>query len=159
MRTVSDFSPLYRSSIGFDRVFNALEAASRLDPAGSSWPHYDILKTGDNEYRIVMAVAGFGPDDLTIMHEPNVLLVSGQKASEDSREYLHHGIAERGFQRRFGLADHVQVVAASLENGLLTIDLRHELPEALKPRRIQIATGQETPKSDVRQIEAKKTAA
>ncbi|RXT47694.1 molecular chaperone Hsp20 [Bosea sp. Tri-44] len=159
MRTVSDFSPLYRSSIGFDRVFNALEAASRLDPAGSSWPHYDILKSGDNDYRIVMAVAGFGPDDLTIMHEPNVLLVSGQKTSEDSREYLHHGIAERGFQRRFGLADHVQVVAASLENGLLTIDLTHELPEALKPRQIQIGTGKMTSKSAARQIEAEKTAA
>ncbi|KRE21683.1 molecular chaperone Hsp20 [Bosea sp. Root483D1] len=158
MRTVSDFSPLYRSSIGFDRVFNALEAASGLDPAGSSWPHYDILKSGDNDYRIVMAVAGFGPDDLTIMHEPNVLLVSGQKTSEDNREYLHHGIAERGFQRRFGLADHVQVMAASLENGLLTIDLRHELPEALKPRRVQIATRRMT-KSAARQIEAEKTAA
>lgn len=158
MRTVFDFSPLYRSSIGFDRLFNALEAASRLEPAGN-WPPYDIVKTGDDDYRIAMAVAGFAQDELSITHQPNLLVVAGQKASQDNGEYLHHGIAERSFQRRFELADHVKVVAANLENGLLTIELKRELPEEMKPRRIEIATGAMLPKSDPRQIEVEKVAA
>jgi molecular chaperone IbpA len=158
MRTVFDFSPLYRSSIGFDRLFGALEAASRLDPAGN-WPPYDIVKTDDDDYRITMAVAGFSRDELTITHEPNLLVVSGQKAGQDNGRYLHHGIAERTFQRRFELADHVKIVAANLENGLLTVDLKRELPEAMKPRRIEIATGTALPKADRRQIDSEKRAA
>lgn len=158
MRTAFDFSPLYRSSVGFDRMFNALEAAHRLDPA-SNWPPYDIVKTGDDAYCIAMAVAGFAQDELTVTHQPNMLLVAGQKASQDDGEYLHHGIAERSFQRRFELADHVKVVAANLENGLLTIDLKRELPEEMKPRRIEIAGGTMPPKSESRQIEAEKAAA
>jgi molecular chaperone IbpA len=158
MRTVFDFSPLYRSSIGFDRIFGTLEAASRLDPAGN-WPPYDIVKTGDDDYRIAMAVAGFSQDELTITHEPNLLMVSGQKAGQDNGQYLHHGIAERAFQRRFELADHVKVVAANLENGLLTIDLKRQLPEEMKPRRIEIATGTALPKADRPQIGSEKRAA
>ncbi|WP_186420337.1 Hsp20 family protein [Bosea sp. CS1GBMeth4] len=158
MRTVFDFSPLYRSSIGFDRMFNALEAASRLDTAGH-WPPYDIVKTGDDDYRITMAVAGFAQDDLTVTHEPNMLMVSGHKAGQDAGEYLHHGIAERTFERRFELADHVKVVSASLENGLLTVDLKRELPEEMKPRRIEIAAGTAPLQGGRAQIEAGKRAA
>ena len=158
MRTVFDFSPLYRSSIGFDRIFGAIEAASRLDPPGN-WPPYDIVKTGDDDYRITMAVAGFSRDELTITQEPNLLMVSGQKAGQDNGQYLHHGIAERIFQRRFELADHVKVVAAGLENGLLTVDLRRDLPEAMKPRRIEIAPGTALPEVDRRQINSERRAA
>lgn len=158
MRTVFDFSPLYRSSIGFDRIFDALEAANRQDPAGN-WPPYDIVKTGDDDYRITMAVAGFARDELTITYEPNLLMVSGQKAGQDNGQYLHHGIAERAFQRRFELADHVKVLAADLENGLLTVDLKRELPEEMKPRRIEIATGTALPKADRPQIDSEKRAA
>ncbi|SEL81002.1 molecular chaperone IbpA [Bosea lupini] len=158
MRTVFDFSPLYRSSIGFDRLFHALEAANRQDSAGN-WPPYDIVKTGDDDYRITMAVAGFARDELTITHEPNLLMVSGQQAGQDNGRYLHHGIAERAFQRRFELADHVKVVAADLENGLLTVDLKRELPEEMKPRRIEIATGAALPKADRPQIDTEKRAA
>lgn len=158
MRTVFDFSPLYRSSIGFDRIFGALEAASRLDPAGN-WPPYDIVKTGDDDYRITMAVAGFSRDELTITQEPNLLMVSGQKAGQDNGQYLHHGIAERAFQRRFELADHVKIVAANLENGLLTVELKRELPEEMKPHRIEIATGTAMTKADRPQIDSQKRAA
>jgi molecular chaperone IbpA len=158
MRTVFDFSPLYRSSIGFDRIFGALEAANRLDPAGN-WPPYDIVKTGENDYRITMAIAGFSRDELTITHEPNLLMVSGQKAGQDNGQYLHHGIAERAFQRRFELADHVKVLAADLENGLLTVDLKRELPEEMKPRRIKITTGTALSKADRPQIDSEKRAA
>ena len=158
MRTVFDFSPLYRSSIGFDRIFGAIEAASRLDPPGN-WPPYDIVKTDDDDYRITMAVAGFSRGELTITHEPNLLVVSGQKAGQDNGQYLHHGIPERTFQRRFELADHVKIVAANLENGLLTVDLKRELPEAMKPRRIEIATDIALPKADRRQIDSEKRAA
>lgn len=158
MRTVFDFAPLYRSSIGFDRVFGALETANRQDPPGN-WPPYDIIKTDDDDYRITMAVAGFSPDELAITQEPNLLMVSGQKAGQDNGQYLHHGIAECTFQRRFELADHVKIVAANLENGLLTVDLKRELPEAMKPRRIEIATGTALPKADRRQIDSEKRAA
>ncbi len=157
MSSVFDFSHLCQSSIGFDRIFGALETASRLNTAGN-WPPYDIVKTDDDDYRITMAVAGFSRDELTITHEPNLLVVSGQKAGQDNGRYLHHGIAERTFQRRFELADHVKIVAANLENGLLTVDLKRELPEAMKPRRIEIATGTVLPKAD-RQIVSEKRAA
>tara|TARA_R110002124_G_scaffold16882_5_gene71389 strand:- start:3422 stop:3919 length:498 start_codon:yes stop_codon:yes gene_type:complete len=139
MRTTLDFTPLYRSSIGFDRMFNLLENASRVQ-AVDTWPPYDIVKTGDDDYQITMAVAGFAQDELTITHEPNLLVVNGQKAGEDNGQYLHRGLTGRAFQRRFELADHVRVDGASLVNGLLTIDLKREIPEAMKPRRIDIGT-------------------
>ncbi|CDM61806.1 MULTISPECIES: Hsp20 family protein [Rhizobium] len=158
MRTNLDFSPLFRSSIGFDRMLNALEAASRAETI-DTWPPYDIAKTGENDYRIVMAVAGLSQDELAITQEQNMLIVAGQKANSDDVEYLHRGIAGRSFQRRFELADHVKVVGAGLVNGLLTIDLKREIPEEMKPRQIEIRTGQGMPKAETKQIEAKKQAA
>ena len=139
MRTAFDFSPLYRSSIGFDRVFDLLENASRT-PSVDNWPPYDIARTGEDAYRITMAVAGFGQDELSIVHEPNMLVVSGERTAEDNGDYLHRGIAGRPFERRFELADHVKVTGASLVNGLLTIDLQREIPEEMKPRKIEIGS-------------------
>ncbi|MFB2553619.1 Hsp20 family protein [Ensifer soli] len=156
MRNDLDFAPLYRSSVGFDRVFNLLNNAQRLQ-AIDTWPPYDIVKTSDNDYRIEMAVAGFGDSDLDITQERNVLIVTGQKAEAKDGEYLHRGIAGRSFERRFELADHVKVEDASLVNGLLRILLKREIPEAMKPRKITIGTsaGQTAPL----QIEAERQVA
>jgi len=140
MRTAFDFSPLYRSSIGFDRVFDLLENASR-PPSADNCPPYDIARTGEDAYRITMAVAGFGLDELSIMHKPNMLVVSGERTAEDNGDYLHRGIAGRPFERRFELADHVKVAGASHVNGVLTIDLQREIPEEMKPRKIEIGSG------------------
>jgi molecular chaperone IbpA len=137
MRANMDFSPFYRSSIGFDRIFDLLEKAS-FPPNGDNWPPYDIAKLTDDTYRIVIVVAGFGEDELTIMHEPNMLMVNGAKAENEEVQYLHHGLALTPFARRFELADHVSVIGAKLENGLLIIDLEKEIPEEMKPRRIAI---------------------
>ena len=137
MRTV-DFSPFYRSSIGFDRIFDLLENAGQPQN-GDSWPPYDIAKLGEDAYRIAVAVAGFGQDELTITQERNLLIVSGNKQQAEDLQYLHHGLALRPFTRRFELADHVIVTAAKLENGLLVIDLKREVPEEMKPRRIAIS--------------------
>jgi molecular chaperone IbpA len=137
MRTF-DFAPLYRSTVGFDRLFDALDAAA----ARPDWPPYDIEKAGEDQYRITLAVAGFGPDEIELTQHGATLLVSGQrKSSEKGREILHHGIASRSFKLTFNLADHVKVSGAGLENGLLTVDLVREVPEILKPRRIEIGTG------------------
>ena len=156
MRTTFDFSPLFRSSVGFDRMLSALETASRVETV-DNWPPYDIAKIGQDDYRITMAVAGFSQDELDITQEQNMLLISGQKAGEDRGEYLHGGIAGRAFQRRFEVADHVRVVGASLVNGLLTIDLKREIPEEMKPRRIEIAA--DKAKVTTKKIEAEKQAA
>ncbi|QND61153.1 Hsp20 family protein [Mesorhizobium huakuii] len=137
MRTNLDFSPFYRSSIGFDRIFNLLENASPPQNA-DNWPPYDIAKLGEDTYRIVLAVAGFGEDELTITQEPNMLVIEGAKTENDEVQYLHHGLALRSFARRFELADHVTIIGAKLENGLLIIDLKKEIPEEMKPRRIAI---------------------
>lgn len=159
MRTTVDFTPLFRSSIGFDRMLNALEAASRVAPF-ENWPPYDIVKSGDDEYRIQMAVAGFGEEDLTVTQERNMLIISGRKGGvEDEGEYLHRGIAGRSFERRFELADHVRVETASLDDGLLTIALRREVPEELKPRRIEISSVDSLPGQEARQIEGEQAAA
>jgi molecular chaperone IbpA len=136
MRTL-DISPFYRSSIGFDRVFNLLENAGQPQN-GDNWPPYDITKSGEDAYRIVIAVAGFGQDELSITQESNLLVVDGAKAQAEDAQYLHHGLALRPFARRFELADHVSVTGAKLENGLLVIDLKREIPEEMKPRRIAI---------------------
>jgi molecular chaperone IbpA len=138
MRTTFDFSPLFRSSVGFDRLVNALEAASRVESI-DNWPPYDIAKTGEDDYRITMAVAGFSEDELSVTQEQNMLLVAGKKSADENAQYLHRGIAGRWVQRRFQLADHVRVEGATLVNGLLTIDLRREIPEEMKPRRIAIS--------------------
>ncbi|MDG4910588.1 Hsp20 family protein [Mesorhizobium sp. WSM4898] len=158
MRTSFDFSPLFRSSIGFDRMLNALETASRIETA-DNWPPYDIAKSGEDDYRITMALAGFSQDELAITQEQNMLMVSGQKAGEDNGEYLHRGIAGRAFQRRFELADHVKVVDASLVNGLLTIDLKREIPEEMKPRRIEITADKSSPTAATKKIKADNKAA
>ena len=143
MRTY-DFSPLYRSAVGFDRLANLLESAARTSQEGGS-PPYNIETTGENAYRIEIAVAGFSPDELNIEVKENLLTVSGRKTANDDaatqRTYLHRGLAERDFERRFQLADYVIVTDANLSNGLLSIALKRELPEALKPRRIEIGTG------------------
>ena len=152
MRTI-DFSPLYRSAVGFDRLAALLDAAAASDSA-SGYPPYNIERTDENAYRIEIAVAGFKPEDLTIEVKENVLTVQGRKpANDESRRYLHRGLAERSFERRFQLADHVLVVDAALNDGLLTVSLKRELPEQLKPRQIEIKTGGETV-----QIEADKAA-
>jgi molecular chaperone IbpA len=132
-----DFAPLYRSTVGFDRLFDMLDSgASRPD-----WPPYDIEKKSENEYRITMAVAGFKPDEIELTQHGVHLHVTGQKKGEQAeRQMLHQGIAGRGFKQTFSLADHVKVATASLENGLLSIDLVREVPEQMKPRRIEIAS-------------------
>lgn len=140
MNTI-DLSPLFRSTIGFDRVSRLLDSALSGGEA-PSYPPYNIEKVEDNRYRIVFAVAGFGENDLAVTVKENTLLVSGKvEGDEENVRYLHRGIAGRGFERRFELADHIQVDAGRLENGLLIIDLTREVPEALKPRNIPIAAG------------------
>jgi molecular chaperone IbpA len=137
--TTFDFSPLYRTSVGFDRLASLMSSATRQDQ-GNSYPPYNIRVTSEDHYRITMAVAGFSEDDITITSEQGHLLVSGNRGDEpeEQGEYLHRGIATRAFERRFNLADHVNVIAANLENGLLHIDLEREIPEAMKPRKIKI---------------------
>ena len=141
MRTI-DFTPLYRSAVGFDRMANLLESAARTGEPGG-WPPYNIETTGENAYRIEIAVAGFKPDELNIEVKENLLTVTGRRTANDGedRTFLHRGLAERDFERRFQLADYVVVTEAGLNNGLLTIELKRELPEALKPRRIEINAG------------------
>lgn len=137
MRTY-DVAPLFRSSIGFDRLFELLNQPERVETT-AAWPPYNIEKVADDQYRITMAVAGFTPDEIELTQQDTVLLVSGQKKTpENERQYLHRGIAARTFRQTFNLADHVKVVGANLENGLLTVELKREVPEALKPRRIAI---------------------
>ena len=134
-----DFAPLSRSTIGFDRMMQLFEDATRLvEDSESSYPPYNIEKTGDDSYRITMAVAGFGESDLSITQQANSLLVAGRKQGEENSQYLHHGLAARAFNRRFDLADFIKVTGASLVNGLLSIDLVREIPEAMKPRSITI---------------------
>ena len=144
-----------------DHPFDALDTATRLQPV-DNWPPYDIIKQGEDSYRIVMAVAGFERDELTLTDRPNLLIVSGaKKNSPQDCVYLHKGIAEREFERRFELADHVKVALASLQNGLLTIELQREVPEALKPRKIEILGDGSDPvaaRAERRQIEAPKAA-
>ena len=150
MRTF-DLSPLYRSTVGFDRLFNLLDSVGGGETA-QPYPPYNIERTGDNAYRITMAVAGFGEGDLDIQAKENVLSVRGERKEEKQegeRDVLYRGIAARAFERRFQLADHVEVTGASLENGLLHIDLVREIPEAMKPRKIAIGN------SNVHQIDAK----
>ena len=138
MRTL-DFSPLYRSVVGFDRLANLLETAAVDSAAG--YPPYNIERTDENAYRIEIALAGFKPEELQIEVKENLLTVQGRKAAnDDQRRFLHRGLAERNFERRFQLADYVVVTEAALADGLLSISLKRELPEALKPRQIEITT-------------------
>lgn len=137
-----DLSPLYRTSIGFDRMASLLDNLNRTEQNQPSYPPYNIELTGEDQYRISMAVAGFDQSEMTIEVEQNKLTVIGNKAEDKTeRQYLHQGIAARNFERRFQLADHVRVQNANIENGLLHIDLVRELPEAMKPRTIEINSG------------------
>jgi molecular chaperone IbpA len=137
-----DFSPLFRSTIGFDRLMRLADTATRFDGSASTYPPYNIETTGENAYRLTMAVAGFAADDLDLTVKENALLVTGKaKKEDDGTEYLYRGLARRAFERRFQLADHIKVVGASLDNGLLHVDLVREIPEAMKPRKIEIANG------------------
>ena len=139
MRTNHDFTPYRRSTVGFDRLFNFLESGSRED---DGYPPFDILKDGDDAYRISLAIAGFRPDDIEVVAQQNLLSVTG-KTREDQQEgnYLHRGIATRAFERRFQLADFVEVGNATFDNGLLNIELKRVIPEVMKPRRIEIGSG------------------
>ena len=138
MRTY-DFAPLFRSTVGFDRLFDIIDSGARPD-----WPPYNIEKEGEDQYRISMAIAGFAPDEIELVQQGNVLLITGQKKSEPrQQEMLHHGLASRNFKQTFNLADHVRVVSADLENGLLLVKLVREIPEQLKPRRIAVGAQRE----------------
>jgi molecular chaperone IbpA len=137
-----DFTPLYRSTVGFDRLFNLLDSVSGLDQGPTAYPPYNIERLGDNEYRITMAVAGFGQDEIRVDVKEQTLSVAGEKKAEDKeREFLHRGIAARTFERRFQLADHVEVKGADLKDGLLHVDLVRNVPERLKPRTIAFGNG------------------
>jgi len=138
MRTF-DPTPLWRSTIGFDRFFDLLDQSARLTTE-DVYPPYNIERTGEDQYQISLALAGFGPDDVTITAEQNVLTVEGNKAEKAETEYLYQGISGRPFRRVFNLADYVQVKGASFDNGLLRIELAREIPEAMKPRRVAINT-------------------
>ena len=144
MRTY-DFAPLYRATVGFDRIADLMDRVLTNDVAQPTYPPYNIEKTAENAYRISVAVAGFSPDELAVEVKDGTLHVGARKAVDEAdRSYLHRGIATRAFERRFGLADHVRVTGAVHEHGMLHIDLVRETPEALKPRRIEIARGAAT---------------
>ena len=146
--TSYDLSPLFRSTVGFDHLSRLIDSAFKLDERGISYPPYNIAKLSEDDYEITMAVAGFKESELTITAQQNTLTVSGTtQAKEDTtpKEYLHRGIATRSFERVFSLADHVKVVDAALADGLLTLSLKREVPEASKPRSIPITTGEKSP--------------
>ena len=149
----NELNPLYRTLVGFDRIASLMDQAARLDSA-PGYPPFNIEQTSEDSFRIELAVAGFSEADLSIEFKQNTLIVSGNRQpSEDSRHFVHRGIAERNFERRFGLADHVRVQGAKLEHGLLSIDLVRELPEALKPRTIEI-NGKSAPKAKAKVVES-----
>ena len=145
MRSAFDFGPYRRSTVGFDRLFDMLENSS-ASQSQENYPPFDLIKLGDNDYRIELAVAGFKPDEIDITAQQNVLLVSGRKKEEAEEgkgsDYIYRGIATRSFERRFALADHIQVRGADLKDGLLSIELKREIPEAMKPRKISIGESQ-----------------
>ena len=149
MRSAFDFTPYRRSTVGFDRLFDMLENSG--GNGGENYPPFDLIKTGDNDYRIDLAVAGFKPDEIDITAQQNVLIVTGKKkeeSDEKGNDFIYRGIATRSFERRFALADHIQVRAADMKDGLLSIDLVREIPEAMKPRKIDIGGSQGRPQHD-----------
>jgi len=148
-----DFSPLHGSWIGFDQLFDRLQNMTLAPSSEPGYPPYNVERTGEDTYRISLVVAGFEPDNLTITAEPGHLVVAGSKPQKETADYLYQGIAMRAFERHFNLADYMKVRGARMENGLLVIDLVREIPETMKPRRIQIANGNQPP-----QIEGERTA-
>ncbi len=154
MRTL-DLDPFWRISVGFDRLFDLLDESLSYEPA-DNYPPCNIVRTGEDTYRITLAVAGFKPEQLNVTAQQNTLIVTGRAAEKrDDVEYLYRGIAGRSFERRFNLADYVEVQSAHYEDGLLQIELKRELPEAMKPRRIEVKTGKSLQSEKVRAIEAK----
>ena len=145
MRTI-DLSPLYRSIVGVDRMIDLIDAATRADASSGGYPPFNIEDAGDGSYRIELAVAGFAEDELSVDVTEGHLVIAGRKGSDGEKSYLHRGIAQRAFERRFRLADHVIVEGAQLENGLLVVELKRELPEAMKPRSIPIGGAKGKPK-------------
>src|SRR5213075_3605815 len=151
MRSAFDFAPFRRSTVGFDRLFDMLEN-SNAGQSQENYPPFDLIKLGDNEYRIELAVAGFKPDELDITAQQNVLIVSGRKSDESDEkgsDYVYRGIATRSFERRFALADHIQVRGADIKDGLLSIELKREIPEAMKPKKISIGGSQREERSAI----------
>jgi molecular chaperone IbpA len=149
MRSAFDFAPFRRSTVGFDRLFDMLENNGQ---ATENYPPFDLIKAGENEYRIELAVAGFKPDEIDITAQQNVLIVSGRKNEETEErgsDYIYRGIANRSFERRFALADHIQVKGADLKDGLLAIELVREIPEAMKPKKINIGGSQRQERSAI----------
>ena len=145
MRSAFDFSPYRRSTVGFDRLFDMLEN-NGMSQAGENYPPFDLIKLGDNDYRIELAVAGFKPEEIDITAQQNVLIVTGRKndeTQEKGSDFIYRGIANRSFERRFALADHIQVRGADLKDGQLSVELVREIPEAMKPRKIDIGSGSE----------------
>ena len=155
MRSAFDFAPFRRSTIGFDRLFDLLEN-SAAGQGGENYPPFDLVKVDDNKYRIDLAVAGFKPEEVDITAQQNQLVVTGRKGDENGSDYIHRGIATRSFERRFGLADHIQVTSADMKDGLLSIELVREIPEAMKPKKISIGGAQ--PKHDQIEAEAREPA-
>ena len=153
MRTTFDFAPYRRSTVGFDRLFDLLESGAG-NGGQDNYPPFDLIRLDDNRFRINIAVAGFGQNEIDITSQQSQLIVSGKKGDEDGASYIHRGIATRSFERRFALADHIKVTGAELEDGLLQIELVREIPEAMKPRKIEIGDGANSgPQHDT--IEAK----
>ena len=149
MRSAFDFAPYRRSTVGFDRLFDMLEN-SNAGQGQENYPPFDLIKLGDNDYRIELAVAGFKPDEIDITAQQNVLIVSGKKGEESEsrgQDYIYRGIATRSFERRFALADHIQVRGVDLKDGLLAIELVREIPEAMKPRKISIGGSEQQERS------------
>ena len=150
----TDLAPFWRSSIGFDRLFDLMDETLRL-AGDDGYPPYNIARQGEDRYRISLALAGFTPEEITVTAEQNMLTVEGRNAEKDDREYLYQGISRRAFRRQFNLADFVEVTGANFENGLLQINLVQELPEAMKPRRIEVKSG---PHRTQQQIEHQRAA-
>ena len=151
MRSAFDFAPYRRSTVGFDRLFDMLENSS-FGNGGENYPPFDLIKAGDNDYRIELAVAGFKPDEIDITAQQNVLLVTGRKkeeADDKGTNYVYRGIATRSFERRFALADHIQVRGADMKDGLLAIELKREIPEAMKPKKISIGGSEREERSAI----------
>src|SRR2546423_1764457 len=151
MRSAFDFAPFRRSTVGFDRLFDMLEN-SNAGQAQENYPPFDLIKLGDNDYRIELAVAGFKPDEIDITAQQNVLIVTGRKneeSGEKGSDYVYRGIATRSFERRFALADHIQVRGADMKDGLLAIELVREIPEAMKPKKINIGGSERQERSAI----------
>ena len=152
MRSAFDFAPYRRSTIGFDRLFDLLENSS-LGQGSENYPPFDLIKIDENHYRINLAVAGFGRDEIDITAQQNQLIVSGRKADDDGVDYIHRGIANRQFERKFGLADFIKVAEADLKDGLLSVELIREIPEAMRPKKISI--GGSRPRQEAIEVQPK----